>query len=74
LSDDDEEISNWDVNGSGLNGQNGAPEIQGKLILLKSDKNHSMNDDRFLFFSPYIAEKLVFKSLIVSLFGFLQVR
>jgi len=72
LSDDDEEISNWDVNGSGLNGQNGAPEIQGKLILLKLDKKHSMNDDSFLFFS--LAEKLAFKSLIVSLFGFLQVR
>ncbi len=30
LSDDEEEISNWDVNGSGINGHNGAPEIQGK--------------------------------------------
>ena len=33
LSDEDEEISNWDVNGSGLAGQNGAPEIQGNLYL-----------------------------------------
>ena len=30
LSDEDEEISNWDVNGSGISGHNGAPEIQGK--------------------------------------------
>ena len=35
LSDDEEEISNWDLNGSGAN-SHGAPEIQGKSKLVET--------------------------------------